>query len=98
MGTWGSVQVVTAEFREAADTEDLDRVLGEMAIDQARRGSYHPAGEPRIEWHKITEMDIALNLGAQREAGIKDPAPFARPCDWLVFIHLEVAEDAPVSS
>jgi len=95
MGKWGSIQVVTAEFRRAADAEDLECMLAEQAIDLAERNGLHPIGTPRLEWSQITEMDVAIELGMQREAGIQEPAAAGKPGDWRVISRLTVAEDAP---
>ena len=95
MGKWGTIQIIIAEFRDGADLADLDRVLGQEALDKAQRENLHPIGTPRVDWHQLTEADIAMNMGIQREAGITEPVPIARPGDWQALVSLTVIEDAP---
>lgn len=94
MGKYGIQQAIAAELRDGA-TFDLDRELIERAILRAEREGVQPNGEPRIDWYEITEADIAIELGMQRDADIEDSVPSGRPGDWRVLVSFSVVEDSP---
>jgi hypothetical protein len=99
MGKYGALTYITREMREDAGL-DLDAWITATCLDKARHDGYHPVGEPRTDWHEMSELDVMMYYNSR---GLTyDPADQSasvRPGDWQVRTIIRVTEDAelPVS-
>jgi hypothetical protein len=98
MGKYAMLMYITREFREDTGL-DLDAQVAVMCLDKTRAAGYHPAGEPRLDWHQMDETDVMIYYGALGLAYDPDDqsAP-VRPGDWQVRAIVRVTEDADLSS
>jgi hypothetical protein len=83
--TYGTVQLVTAEMRQAA-ASPLDGILADEAIVRARHDGATKTGTPYVEWEPITTE--FYRAAAQRAFGWE-----VRLGDWIARVVVPCQHD-----